>query len=535
MSTARVEELPLSWFGRPQYRPRIRDGALDRWYLLTEAFRPPEEVPTTPPREPPQGRSRLGAAFEATYSSWGIGLSAAAKHSIHSVEQHGTAVVVTGQQPGFLGGPLHTLYKALGAIAAARRYQSLTGRPCVPVFWVAGDDHDFEEVSEARFPSPDGEAVFRFPGEADRRPVADHEVGPEAESVLAQAEHHFTARRHGTEACALIHLYRGRGLASAFGALLAELLGHTGLLVLDPLHVRPLASRIFRGVIEEPQKVLSLVESGRAAVKARGIEPFVAARLPLFVLLHGKRHHLSPAPGGLRVDGGGPEISTQQALQMLVKDPAAFSQGALLRPIVQEECLPCVLSIGGPAEVGYFAQLGPLAKHFGFEQPLISLRPNATIIDGKPARTASSIPLERLAQAQAPEDLLAPGEEPESLRTVQSLTSQMDSAILQALRELVPPGEFGRMSRRARDTASSLAWIADRLAKIVTQRRLQEMEDARRLWDILFPGGVLQERRWGFLHFVAKHGRAWIDDFVGALEPAPVHLVHRWITFAAQS
>ena len=55
--------------------------------------------------------------------------------------------VTTGQQPGLLIGPLYTLYKALSAAAIAERFQEILGRPVVPLFWVAGDDHDFAEAN----------------------------------------------------------------------------------------------------------------------------------------------------------------------------------------------------------------------------------------------------------------------------------------------------------------------------------------------------------------------------------------------------
>src|SRR5512140_1516204 len=59
--------------------------------------------------------------------------------------------VVTGQQPGLVTGPLSTIYKAITAIRLAQRVQEFSRTPCVPIFWVGSDDHDFEEARSAHF------------------------------------------------------------------------------------------------------------------------------------------------------------------------------------------------------------------------------------------------------------------------------------------------------------------------------------------------------------------------------------------------
>ncbi len=530
--SVQFSDLPLEWFDRPQYRPRVELDGRSEWFILSPTFQPELDVPLVPPREPPAGRPALRSAFEETYDAWKIPRRGPTERSLEEVAEAGTAVIVAGQQPGFLGGPLHTVYKALSAVAAARRYRIATGRPCVPVFWVAADDHDLDEVRDAYFPGPDGGDVsFRFPGESDRRPLEDYEVGAAALEVLDATDRHFEGRRFADKAHALMALYRGRGLASGFAAMIADLLGHTGLLVLNPVAVRPMAGRIFRGAIEEPRTILGLVATGRTEVEAKGMKPLVAERLPLFLVRDGKRHHLSPTEDGLAIDGGGPALSLKDALQALARDPRCFSPGALLRPVVQEECLPCVLSVGGPAEVGYFAQIGPLAAHFGFERPRIALRLNATLVEGKLARAASAMPLETIARARSPEDLLAPEEEPEPLRIARGLAGQVEETLVKAIGEAAPPADAERLRKRAKSIAADIASLAERLAKARLGGRTREIEEARKLWSFIFPGEVLQERRWNVLHFVAKHGTGWLDEIIAAIEEDPLRIAHRWVVF----
>ncbi|HVR73511.1 MAG TPA: bacillithiol biosynthesis BshC [Planctomycetota bacterium] len=532
-----VKELPSTWFDRPQYRPRVPLDGGEAWFILTPPFAPASTVPETPPREPAGGRPALHHAFEEGYARWGIPRSPDVERSLLELMEEGTAVVVTGQQPGFLGGPLLSLFKALGAIAAARAWRAAAGRPCIPVFWVAGEDHDLEEVREARFPGPaGGEAVFRFPGEADRRPLSAHQVDGPALDVLEDAVRHFAPRRHGAEAAALIEAYRRRSLAGGFAAMLSSLLAGTGLLVLDPETLRPMARRVFRGVLEDPGGVLRAIEEGRAEVESKGIEPLVSGRLPLFHLEDGRRHHLSPArlpagSAGFQVDGGGPLHGTDSLLRELERDPSAFSAGALLRPIVQEECLPSVITVGGAAEVAYFAQLGPLADHFGLARPRIALRPGATLASGKVARTAAALPLERLAAARSAADLLAPGKGPASLAAARELASLVEERLLAAVEEPAPPPGAERLRRRAVEIASEITRFTERLENTRLGDRATELAEAEKLWGFFFPSGFLQERRWGHLHFVAKHGRDWIGELLAALSPNPLRVLHRLVLF----
>ena len=96
--------------------------------------------------------------------------------------------VTTGQQPGLFTGPLYTVYKALSAIAVARELERERGVPVVPVFWVAGDDHDFAEANHARVLGRDGEVVNivlrERPHDAPQLPLFREPCGKDARAAL---------------------------------------------------------------------------------------------------------------------------------------------------------------------------------------------------------------------------------------------------------------------------------------------------------------------------------------------------------------
>src|SRR6266487_5996585 len=99
-------------------------------------------------------------------------------------------VVTTGQQPALFTGPLYTFHKALSAIALAQRLERERGVPVVPVFWVAGDDHDFAEANHAWVLGRDNEPVKivlrERPHEAPQLPLFREPCGQEIVAALAQ-------------------------------------------------------------------------------------------------------------------------------------------------------------------------------------------------------------------------------------------------------------------------------------------------------------------------------------------------------------
>ena len=166
-------------------------------------------------------------------------------------------LVTTGQQPGLFTGPLYTVYKALSAIALARRLERDRRVPVVPLFWVAGDDHDFAEANHTWFLNADGEPTeivlrTRAP-EAPLVPLAREPCGPEVGAALAQL-------RAGTppsefQAAVLAWLERSyrpdATLADAFAGALDALLGPRGLVVLrvyDPSAKRAAAPWVLKGL-----------------------------------------------------------------------------------------------------------------------------------------------------------------------------------------------------------------------------------------------------------------------------------------------
>jgi len=249
-------------------------------------------------------------------------------------------VVTTGQQPGLFIGPLYTVYKALSAIALARRLERERRVPVVPVFWVAGDDHDFAEANHTWFLNAAGELVQivlrERAADAPLVPVAREPCGPEIAAALAQL-------REGTpdtefKAAVIEWLerwYRAEAtLADAFAGALDALLGPRGLVVLRAYATsakRAAAPWVLKGLDhtlpDGYTPVLLEARQGRDRLQRDG-DVFVTRR-------------------------SGERFTRAELERLAVEAPDRLSPNVLLRPVVEAALLPTVAYAAGPAELQY--------------------------------------------------------------------------------------------------------------------------------------------------------------------------------------
>ncbi len=320
--------------------------------------------------------------------------AAAAAERARALATPGAAAVVTGQQAGLFGGPLFVLWKALETVVVARRLEAERGRPVVPVFWVASDDHDFAEVRATTIVDASGALrTLRYDPQQEPlgRPawdiVLDDSVGGLVDE-LARALPAALGRDETVELAG--SCYRaGETLSSAFARLVSRLLPE--LVVLDPsdaalkrLTVPVLARELAEG---SPSSRLAL-EAGRALLAA-GYHQQVPVRpgfLNVFAIVEGQRRALATTGDTIEVRGTRVRFSVAEALAELEREPRAWSPGALLRPLVQDALLPTAAYVAGPAEIAYHAQIGPAYAHFGIPRPVLLPRPSLTLVEPPQAR-----------------------------------------------------------------------------------------------------------------------------------------------------
>jgi bacillithiol synthase len=319
----------------------------------------------------------------------------------------GAAAVVSGQQVGLFSGPAYAIYKAVSAIQIA---QELTkaGVDVVPVFWMATEDHDLDEVRSSTWFHNGKLKRFELPGNGDAGlPVGRIALGAEVLEMVDEAAGLLTTAGGEFVAAIFRESYgAGKTYGSAFGKLFARLFAEQGLILLDPLDGRlhRVAKEVLRRAVEERDALdEALLARGKELDKAGfAAQVKVTARSTLLFRMGQAARRDAPKESraeaheavekGIRkpitVNGGQfvcgeHSWSKEELIRAVEAEPEKFSPNALFRPVVQDYLLPTAAYIAGPAEIAYFAQAEVIYRKLLGRMPVILPRAAYTILDAK--------------------------------------------------------------------------------------------------------------------------------------------------------
>jgi bacillithiol biosynthesis cysteine-adding enzyme BshC len=356
-----------------------------------------EAAPVAPLAEPEL------AELRTAHAAWGADATSLA--ALERLAEPATRAIVTGQQPGLFAGPLLTIHKALGAILLARRLtERHPGRAFVPVFWVAGEDHDFNEVRRASWPGASGElTTIELPtdGWVAGRMVGGAATGPWAEAWARQVEADAPPTEHREAVVESIRVaYGGEqgNLEDGFCRLLFGMLAGLGLVVVTPRMrwLRRRATPILLRELERGDATSRAINACGEAIERAGRERGLRrpdGNLNFFwidskqrrwaIRRLGERLARQPAGG----EGGEPVPIDAEALAGQIQaEPECFSTNVVTRPLLQDAALPTVAQVIGPGEAAYLEQVESVYGDFGVFAPVRWPRPRAVLVEPRVER-----------------------------------------------------------------------------------------------------------------------------------------------------
>lgn len=466
---------------------------------------------------PAERRQAVAAILERQNRELGAGEKALA--NIQRLRE-GAPAVVTGQQVGLFGGPMFCVLKALTAVIMAEKAAA------VPVFWLATEDHDLEEVNTENLPA--GDHLQKFTVNVPHRegaPVGAIEFTDEITAAVHQIEGLF-GRSEISELLAASYR-KGETFGTAFGKFYARIFSDLGVVFLNSLdtELHAIAQPVFRAALERSEEINQGLHERTKELEAAGYHAQVKvtpSHTLCFYFEDGARTPVKHHSGEFFV--GERKLTAAELLGETERCPERFSANVLLRPVVQDYLLPTLCYIGGPAEVAYFAQIEVVYRKLAGRLTPIVPRIFATLIEPRQAKLLDRYQLSLSDLFQGPEktrELVGARALPDSiLKSFDSAAEHLEKALA------LIQGPLEKLDKTLLDAAENagtkmryqLQAVRDKAARAETRKNAEVMRHADELVTTLYPNKNLQEREVGAVYFLLKYGQGVVEQIKAAVQ-----------------
>ncbi|MEK4047500.1 bacillithiol biosynthesis cysteine-adding enzyme BshC [Paenibacillus sp. FSL H8-0048] len=463
--------------------------------------------------------------------------------SLELLEQPETLVVTGGQQSGLFTGPLFVVYKAITTIQAAREAAAQLGRPVVPLFWIAGEDHDWDEVNHTYVLNRSGEItrIKLDKGEGPRSSVSEIKVDAESWlQAVAQLDGLLQDSEFKPQLMELVTAAStGAGnMTEAFAKLMGALFGKFGLILLDSADpaLRRLEAPMFASMIERNDELEAAYLAAAERIIDSGYElqaDVTPGNANLFYIHEGARLLLHKAEGRFADRKATVSFSRSELLELLESHPERFSNNVLTRPLMQDYVLPVLATVLGQGEMAYWAIPHQAFRVLDGQMPLIIPRMSFTVIEGTLRKHMDKYSLsftdvqrglddKRKAWLSAQDELKLE----DKFEEIKTAFSGMYEPLIEQLGSI----QAGLLKLGGNNKDKIIDQISFLQGKALDAMEKQN-EAALRQWErielSLMPLGKLQERVYNMMYYLNRYGLEWLEELMAV--PADYSGTHRII------
>ena len=443
--------------------------------------------------------------------------------AIKSLKNENTFTVTTGHQLGIAGGPLFFIYKIITTIKLAQQLnEKANDVKVIPVFWMASEDHDFEEIASLKvfnnkltWTNPNAAGACGELSTDSLSSLIDEIKSINGDSVNANELNTILSDCYQS----------GLTLAEATRKFVYRIFGAYNLVVLDAndARLKKFFSEVMRDELFNHTAHEKVVEtSDRLKVKYR---PQVFPReVNLFYKDENLRERFVDRGDGIfKVTNTDLFFSNDILLDMLDKYPERFSPNVVLRPLYQEKILPNIAYIGGAGELSYWLQLKSLFDYHHVFYPMLINRNNALIISEKLLKKAKSAGINEDELFQEEQSLIKLVLERTITEdfSVQSntniVTKEFDSIVDRA--NVIDATLEKYIQAERQKTINALENIEKKMLQAIKKKNETSLNVCKQIVDDVYPNNHPQEREQSMIPFYLKEGANGIDYLLNHLEP----------------
>lgn len=463
-------------------------------------------------------RKNLVSVLQQQYEN--IDISDQTRQNITDLAQPNTFTVTTGHQLNLFSGPLYFLYKIVTTINLSKelktRYPSYN---FVPVYWMATEDHDFEEIN-----------YFNFKGKKFRwNKESSSPVGRLTTEGLQQIFELFALELGSSNNASDIKKlfydsYIGhKNLADATRYLANALFGADGLVILDADN--PDLKRNFIPYIKEELlhqtahkailETTDILKDYKLQVNPREIN--------LFYIEDDIRERILFEDNLYKINNTKIGFTEAEILDLLEKSPEKFSPNVIMRPLYQEVILPNLCYIGGGGEIAYWLELKSFFDKSGVPFPILLLRNSVLLASKKQAKKAGKLQLAWKDLFAGQNDLIN-----EKVKSFDAFPIDLNTQkehlkdqfnYLHSLVHQTDKSFAGAVKAQEAKQIKGLENLEKRLLKAQKIKFKDKIERIINLQNELFPNHSLQERQANFSEFYLEKGMHLIPELMGQLKP----------------
>lgn len=476
----------------------------------------------------PVDREKLASIIASYMEPYGI--SEAARQNLERFEK-GASVVVTGQQAGLLTGPLYTVHKAISAILLAKEASEKLGTPVVPVFWIAGEDHDLAEICHIYRETNGRVEKLNYPHAKLGKCAASH-APLKADEIEAFLEEYFRSLPetvHTKEIHSLVfgHLEKADTFTAFFASLLNHFFNQEGLLYIDAAYeqLRAYESSFFSKLIGNSQAIAKTVVETETALQADGYTAGIDAKeeaAHLFITIEGERLLLERDGSRFAVKNTAISYTEQELLEIAKHEPQRLSNNVVTRPLMQDLVFPVLAFVGGPGEIAYWAALKGAFEVMGMQMPIVMPRLSVSLIDRRTAALLEKRDLsfeEVVMERKIPQlrnelfDHIRDEETEAKIEEVkQGLAEEYEELISRFT--AVSAGLTPLAEKNLRIHLAQLDFLKHKLQDEVAIQNSTQFNQLATIENALLPESGLQERIYNPVPYLNQYGRNLVEDLL---------------------
>lgn len=456
------------------------------------------------------------------------------EESLEKLKRDDSVVVIGGQQAGMMTGPLYSIHKVISIISLAKQKEKELNIPVVPIFWIAGEDHDYQEVNHVYVRKNNRMEKMVYPEKVyEKKMVSNIEINHEiclkwAESIVeAFGETKFT-----NELLEFIHeaINRSNTYVDFFGYIMMRLFKDDGLLLVDSgdKNFRKLEKEILKKQINASVEITKSVLEAQENLSDNGFSKMIeigehAANLFYYDEVHKERILLDyhEETKTFTDKDGHLSFKVGELLTIAENEPEKLSNNVVTRPLTQEWLFPTLAFIAGPGEIAYWAELKEVFNRFSMKMPPLVPRLNFTIVERAVDSDMRELGLDLTST-------LIHGTEEKKQMFLNSIRNSERDEIFNRMREKLEAeyqlleantvkedkGLLPLLEKNKAILFNHIQFMSEKFDQTAQQKHETIISKFTRIESSLKPNGSPQERVWNGLYYLNLYGMEFYSQLL---------------------